>query len=53
MVPIQGHLLSLKTNLKKIFELPCVLEMDLKHTNESLSNTNIFTSFLNGSTRKK
>jgi len=53
MAPVQGHLLSLKSNLKLFFELPGVYETALKPTNDSLSSTGILTSFLNGSTWKK
>lgn len=53
MVPVQGHLLSFKSNLKSFFELPDIYETALKFTNDSLSSTGILTSFLNGSTWKK
>jgi len=53
MVPVQAHLLSLKTNLKAFFELPNVYETALNYTNNSINTTNVLTSFLNGTTWKR
>jgi len=52
MVPVQAHLLSLKTNLKAFFELLNVYETALNYTNDSINTTNVLTSFLNGTTWK-
>jgi len=53
MVPVQGHFLSLKRNLKAFFELPDIYKTATKFMNESLSNNETMISFLDGSTWKK
>lgn len=53
MVPVQSHLLSLKTNLKAFFELPNVYETALNFTNKATNTTDVLISFLNGTTWKK
>lgn len=52
MVPVQGHLLSMKKNLKYFFELPDVFKIVNNFINDSLNNKEILTSFLDGSTWK-
>ncbi|KAF0723633.1 Uncharacterized protein FWK35_00027468, partial [Aphis craccivora] len=52
MVPVQGHLLPIKQNLKLFFELPGVYNTALKYTENSMKQKDILTSFLNGSTCK-
>lgn len=53
MVPIQGHFLSLKKNLKSFFELPGIYNIAVKYMNDSLSNIDTLISFLDGSTWKQ
>jgi len=53
MVPIQCHLLSMKLNLKYFLQLPGVYHTITKHMNDSSNNTDILSSFLNGSTWQK
>jgi len=51
MVPIEGHLISLKTNLKSFFELPGVLDIALNYLKNSMKS-NLLSSYLNGSSWK-
>jgi len=51
MVPVQGHLFSIKENLKHFFELPGVFDVAYQYTVSSSNNSNL-SSFLNGSTWK-
>lgn len=53
MVPVQCHLLSMRLNLKYFLQLPGVYHTITKHINESSNNTDILSSFLNGSTWQK
>jgi len=53
MVPVQCHLLSMKLNLKYFLQLPGVYHAIIKHLNDSSNNTEILSSFLNGSTWQK
>lgn len=52
MVPVQGHLLSMKKNLKYFFELPNVFKIVTQFMDESLRNEEVLSSFLDGSTWK-
>jgi len=52
MVPVQGHLLPIKQNLKLFFELPGVYNTALEYTENAMKQKDILTSFLNGSTWK-
>lgn len=49
IVPIQAHLLSLKTNLQAFFEFSGAYETAINYIN----NSNVLTSFLNGTTWKR
>lgn len=53
MVPVQCHLLSMKLNLKYFLQLPGVYHTIMKHINDSSNNSEILSSFLNGSTWQK
>ena len=48
-VPIHGHFLSMKKNLKAFFELPNVLKVATDFNDSLLHNTTLI-SFLDGST---
>jgi len=52
MVPVQGHLLSMKQNLRLLFEFPGVFETAFKYTEASTNQNQILSSFLNGTTWK-
>ncbi|XP_016661153.1 uncharacterized protein LOC107884141 [Acyrthosiphon pisum] len=52
MVPVQGHLLSMKQNLRLLFEFPGVFEAAFKYTEASTNQNQILSSFLNGTTWK-
>jgi hypothetical protein len=52
MVPVQGHLLPIKQNLKRFFELPGIYNTALEYTENAMKQKDILTSFLNGSTWK-
>lgn len=49
MVPVEGHLLSLKKNLKSFFELPGVLKTAQQFLNNH-TNPSVLSSFIDGST---
>lgn len=51
-VPIHGHFLSMKKNLKAFFELPDVLKVATEFMHDSSLHNNTLTSFLDGSTWK-
>lgn len=53
MVPIQGHFISLKKNLKAFFELPDIYKIATQFMNDSLSNNDTMISFLDGTTWKQ
>lgn len=51
-VPIHGHFLSMKKNLKAFFELPNVLKVATEFMHDSSLHNNTLTSFLDGLTWK-
>lgn len=46
MVPVQGHLLSMKQNLRLLFEFPGVFEAVFKYTEASTNQNQILSTIL-------